>query len=179
MLPMKHGNHPFSNFPRTKLDRLVTPWRSEYIASARDADASGCILCKLRDDPENDEANFVVHRAAHTFVVLNRYPYVSGHLMIVPFAHVSLLDAADKATTDELMDLTKKAQTALSEVYRPDGFNVGMNLGAAAGAGVAHHIHIHILPRWVGDTNFMTLVGETRVLPEDLPSTYKKLHNRF
>lgn len=161
------------------MDRLWSPWRSEYIASAGDADPTACVFCKLRDEPENDAANFVVHRASHNFVALNRYPYISGHLLIVPYEHVGELDAAVKATTDELMDLTKRAQTALRELYRPDGFNVGMNLGRAAGAGIADHIHIHILPRWAGDTNFMTSVAEARVLPEDLATTYQKLRPVF
>jgi ATP adenylyltransferase len=161
------------------LDRLWSPWRSEYIASAGDADPTVCVFCKLRDDAENDAANFVIHRASHNFIVLNRYPYISGHLLIVPYEHVGELDAAAKATTDELMDLTKRSQTALREVYRPDGFNVGMNLGRAAGAGIADHIHIHILPRWAGDTNFMASVAEARVLPEDLATTYEKLRGKF
>jgi ATP adenylyltransferase len=161
------------------LDRLWSPWRSEYIASAGDADATVCLFCKLRDEPDNDETNFVLHRASHNFVVLNRYPYTSGHLLIVPYEHVGELDMAAKMTTDELMELTKQCQTALRDVYLPDGFNVGMNLGRAAGAGIADHIHIHILPRWSGDTNFMTSVGEARVLPEDLSTTYQKLQNRF
>jgi ATP adenylyltransferase len=137
------------------------------------------VFCNLRDDADNDAANFVLHRAAHNFVVLNRYPYISGHLLVVPYEHVSELDAAAKATTDELMDLSKQAQTALREAYRPDGFNVGMNLGRAAGAGIANHIHIHVLPRWSGDTNFMTSVAEARVLPEDLATTYEKLRRKF
>jgi ATP adenylyltransferase len=161
------------------LDRLWSPWRSEYIASAGDADPSVCVFCKLRDQAESDAENFVLHRAAHNFIVLNRYPYISGHLLIVPYEHVGELDAAAKATTDELMDLTKRSQTALREVYRPDGFNVGMNLGRSAGAGIADHIHIHILPRWAGDTNFMTSVAEARVLPEDLATTYEKLLREF
>jgi ATP adenylyltransferase len=161
------------------LDRLWSPWRSEYIASAGDADTTVCVFCKLREEPDNDAANFVLHRASHNYVVLNRYPYISGHLLIVPYEHVGELDAAAKATTDELMDLTKRSQTALREVYRPDGFNVGMNLGRSAGAGIADHIHIHILPRWSGDTNFMTSIGETRVLPEDLATTFGKLREKF
>ena len=161
------------------MDRLWSPWRSEYIASAGDADPTVCVFCKLRDDAENDAANFVLHRASYNYVVLNRYPYISGHLLIVPYEHVGELDAAAKATTDELMDLTKRSQTALREVYRPDGFNVGMNLGRSAGAGIANHIHIHILPRWAGDTNFMTSVAEARVLPEDLATTYEKLRGKF
>jgi ATP adenylyltransferase len=163
------------------LDRLWSPWRSAYIAagSAANSEADVCVFCKLRDDPANDAANFVLHRAAHSFVVLNIYPYISGHLLIVPNEHVGDLDAADKETTDEMMDLTKRCQTALREVYQPGGFNVGMNLGKVAGAGIVDHIHIHILPRWNGDTNFMTAVGETRVIPEDLTTTYQKLHGKF
>ena len=142
-------------------------------------DASDCVFCKLRDEPANDEANFVLHRARYNFVVLNRYPYISGHLLIVPYEHIGELDMAAKAITDELMDLSKQSQTALREVYRPDGFNLGVNLGRAAGAGIANHFHIHILPRWSGDTNFMTSVGEARVLPEDLATSYQKLRNRY
>jgi len=161
------------------LDRLWSPWRYEYIASGSTADSSNCIFCSLRDDPENDERNFVVHRASHSFVVLNIYPYISGHLLIVPNEHVGDLDAASKETTDELMDLTKRCQTALREAYQPAGFNVGMNLGKSAGAGIVDHIHIHILPRWTGDTNFMSTIGDTRVIPEDLATTYQKLRARF
>ena len=144
-----------------------------------ESESSSCVFCNLFADVSNDENNFVVCRAAHCFIVLNRYPYISGHLLVVPNDHLSELDAAAKETTDELMDLTKRAQTALRETYHPDGFNVGMNLGQAAGAGIVDHIHIHILPRWLGDTNFMTSVGETRVLPEDLTTTYRKLHGKF
>jgi ATP adenylyltransferase len=163
------------------VDRLWSPWRYEYIASsdAANLETSGCVFCTLRDDPVNDEANFVIHRASHNLVVLNLYPYISGHLLIVPYEHVGELDAASKETTDELMDLTKRSQTALRDAYQPAGFNIGMNLGRSAGAGIVEHIHIHILPRWVGDTNFMSTVGNTRVIPEDLSSTYEKLRTRF
>lgn len=161
------------------MDRLWSPWRSEYIASAGDAAETVCIFCKLRDEPDNDETNFVVHRGSHNFIVLNRYPYISGHLLIVPYEHIGELDKAAKATTAELMELAKQSQTALREVYQPDGFNLGMNLGRAAGAGIANHIHLHFLPRWSGDTNFMTSVGEARVLPEDLSTTYAKLLAKF
>jgi ATP adenylyltransferase len=163
------------------LDRLWSPWRYQYVASggAEDSKASGCVFCNLRDHPEHDETNFVLHRADHNFVVLNIYPYISGHLLVVPYEHVGDLDAAAKQTTDELMDLTKRCQTALRQAYQPAGFNVGMNLGHSAGAGIVDHIHIHILPRWTGDTNFMSTVGETRVIPEDLATTYQKLHGKF
>ena len=162
------------------MQRLWSPWRSEYIDSGgANSKTRGCVLCYLRDHPEEDESNYVLHRATHNLVVLNLYPYISGHLMIVPYEHVGDLDAASKETTDELMDLTKHAQMALREAYQPAGYNVGMNLGNAAGAGIAHHIHIHIMPRWAGDTNFMTTVASTRVLPEDLNATFQKLRDRF
>jgi ATP adenylyltransferase len=162
------------------LDTLWSPWRYEYIASGTaDAGPGGCIFCSIRDDPDRDEANFVVYRAAHSFVVLNIYPYISGHLLIVPYEHIAELDAASKPATDELMDLTKRCQTALREVYQPPGFNIGMNLGKAAGAGIVDHLHIHILPRWTGDTNFMSSIGNTRVIPEDLSTTYQKLRGKF
>jgi ATP adenylyltransferase len=162
------------------VDRLWSPWRYEYIASGSAvSESNGCVFCRLRDDPDKDEANFVIHRAAHSFIVLNIYPYISGHLLIVPYEHVSELDVAAKETTDELMDLTKRCQTALREAYQPTGFNIGMNLGRSAGAGIVDHIHIHILPRWIGDTNFTTAVSNTRVIPEDLATTYQKLHGKF
>ena len=143
------------------------------------SDTERCIFCEARDNPANDEKNFVLHRAEHNFVILNLYPYISGHLMIAPKHHLGEFDSAAKEVTDEMMDLAKRCQTALREVYHPNGFNVGMNLGRSAGAGVAHHIHLHIMPRWEGDTNFMSTVGETRVLSEDLPTTYRKLIAKF
>jgi ATP adenylyltransferase len=162
------------------LDTLWSPWRYEYIASGSSADAKpGCVFCSIRDDPDRDEANFVIYRGDLNFVVLNLYPYISGHMLVVPYEHVGELDAASKGATDELMDLTKRCQTALRAAYDPAGFNIGMNLGKSAGAGIADHIHIHILPRWTGDTNFMTSVGNTRVIPEDLPTTYQKIRARF
>ncbi len=163
------------------MDTLWSPWRYEYIAAGgvTEPDTQNCIFCKLRDDPAKDEANFVVHRASHSFIVLNIYPYISGHLLVVPYEHVGQLDAATKETTDELMDLTKRCQTALRDAYEPAGFNIGMNLGRSAGAGIVDHIHIHILPRWIGDTNFMSTIGNTRVIPEDLSTTYEKLRTRF
>jgi ATP adenylyltransferase len=141
--------------------------------------AQSCIFCDAVNDPANDEQALVLHRGAHAFVILNRYPYISGHLMIAPNAHLGELDAAPKEVTDEIMDLAKRCQTSLRAAYHPEGFNVGMNLGRAAGAGIADHIHMHILPRWVGDTNFMTAVSDTRVLPEDLQTTYRKLRDTF
>jgi ATP adenylyltransferase len=130
-------------------------------------------------DKENDADNYVVFRGGLNFVALNLFPYITGHLLVIPYAHLGEFDSASKDVTDEMMDLTKRSQTALREVYKPGGFNLGMNLGGAAGAGIVDHIHIHILPRWSGDTNFMTTVGETRVLPEDLTTTYTKLRGHF
>jgi ATP adenylyltransferase len=144
-----------------------------------DSEGNECVFCRIAATPDQDEANFVVHRGEHAFVVLNLYPYITGHLMIVPYLHASELDVVAKEITDEMMDLTKRSQTALREVYSPSGFNLGMNLGSAAGAGIADHLHIHLLPRWTGDTNFMTTVGETRVLPEALELTYSKLKQKF
>lgn len=161
------------------MDRLWSPWRAKYIASGVDSQAEGCVFCQMAADADRDETNFVLHRGEHGFVVLNLYPYISGHLMIVPYLHTSEFDSAPKEITDELMDLAKRSQSALREVYSPAGFNLGMNLGSAAGAGIADHMHIHLLPRWSGDTNFMTTVGDTRVLPEDLATTYSKLRTRF
>jgi ATP adenylyltransferase len=162
------------------VETLWSPWRYDYIKAAGGSNQSGgCVFCEIPKTPERDETNFVIHRALHNYVVLNIYPYISGHLLIVPFEHVADLDKAAKETTDELMDLTKRSQTALRDAYQPGGFNIGMNLGRPAGAGIADHLHIHIMPRWAGDTNFMSTVGETRVIPEDLATTYSKLKDRF
>ncbi len=162
------------------MDRLWTPWRYAYIkgASGHQSGDSSCIFCSLRDTSDDDAA-FILHRAQHNYIVLNIYPYISGHLLIVPYEHTPDLDAASAETTGELMSLAKTCQTILREVYQPHGFNLGMNIGKAAGAGVADHIHLHIMPRWMGDANFMTTVGETRVIPEDLTATFTKLRGRF
>lgn len=165
------------------VDRLWSPWRYNYIAGVgerSDDDPFSCIFCKLRDtDTSSDECNYILHRAEHNFIVLNIYPYAGGHLLVVPHEHTAELDRASDETTTELMRLAVRCQTALREVYLPDGFNLGINLGRAAGAGVAAHLHLHIVPRWTGDANFMTTIGETRVLSEDLTTTYKKLRERF
>lgn len=161
------------------MQRLWSPWRSKYIASGVDSQQEGCVFCSIAADPAQDAANFVLYRGSHAFALLNLYPYITGHLMVVPYLHTSEFDSVPKEITDEMMDLAKRAQTALREVYSPSGFNMGMNLGSAAGAGIADHIHIHLLPRWSGDTNFMTTVGESRVIPEALAVTYEKLKTRF
>ena len=164
------------------MERLWSPWRYQYISASgggEETPTSVCVFCEIQKDPDRDEANFVIKRASCNYVVLNLYPYISGHLLIVPNQHIGELDGAAKETTDELMDLTKRCQTALREVYKPAGFNVGMNLGRAGGAGIVDHIHMHIMPRWTGDTNFVSTVGETRVIPEDLATTYHKLKEKF
>lgn len=163
------------------MEILWSPWRAKYIASSSGGDtkSAGCIFCAISQDAANDEKNFVLYRAQFNFVVLNLYPYISGHLLIVPYEHIGDLDVVPKQTSDELMDLTKHSQTVLREAYSPPGFNLGMNLGAAAGAGIANHIHLHLLPRWSGDTNFMSTVAHTRVISEELETTYQKLRNKF
>lgn len=164
------------------MDILWSPWRYDYIRSneKRDSgDASDCVFCGLLQSPAGDDEKYIVHRAGHNFVILNIFPYITGHLMVVPFQHLPLLGAASKELTDELMDLTKRSQEILAEVYRPDGFNIGMNIGKAAGAGVAEHFHMHVMPRWTGDANFMTSIGETRTIPENLDTTYEKLKGKF
>jgi ATP adenylyltransferase len=127
----------------------------------------------------DDEETLVVHRGKKAFVILNRFPYTSGHVMIVPYAHVAELNLCDAGTLGEMMRLAQQTETALRTDYKPDGMNLGMNLGRAAGAGVVGHLHLHFLPRWIGDTNFMTVAGETRVQPEDLKTTYKRLFKAF
>ena len=158
------------------MDYLFTPWRYAYITAAT---APGdCLFCTLLQR-KNDEQALIVHRAEYCFVVLNAFPYTSGHAMVVPYDHVDELTKLSQPAAKEMMELTQKLEGVLRELYRPDGVNLGMNIGKAAGAGVAGHIHMHILPRWFGDVNFMSAVGETRVLPEDLPTTYKKLRSKF
>ena len=158
------------------MDYLWSPWRYQYVT--QQAPSEGCVFC-AKMQQENDEENFVIHRGRHNCVLLNLFPYTSGHLMIVPCRHIGQLADADDATWMEMMVLTRKAEQALQKTYRPDGINLGMNLGKSAGAGVADHIHMHVLPRWHADSNFITVVGETRVLPEALSETYRKLKPLF
>ena len=158
------------------MDYLWTPWRYAYITTAAKNDApESCIFCELPKLPDPEAR--IVHRAQHCFVVLNTFPYTSGHLMIVPFAHLAELHKLPEAAAHEMMDLSQKMEHVLRQVYSPDGINLGMNIGRAAGAGVAGHVHMHVLPRWVGDTNFMTVTSETRVLPETLEVTYKRVRD--
>jgi ATP adenylyltransferase len=158
------------------MDRLWTPWRYTYLTSA--APRSACIFCEKAADSD-DERNFVVHRGQHCFVMLNLYPYNNGHAMIAPYEHVATLADARAESLAEMMDLTRATEGHLRTVYKAPGYNVGMNIGECAGAGVAGHIHMHILPRWPGDVNFMAAIGETRVLPEDLHTTWTRLRDAF
>jgi ATP adenylyltransferase len=157
------------------MEHIWSPWRYRYIATA--SRETTCVFCRILQG--EDEKNFVVHRAKHNFVVLNLFPYTSGHLMIVPYEHVASLAQVSSEVTAEMMELAKQSQVAIEAEYNPDGFNIGMNLGRSAGAGVADHLHLHVVPRWAGDANFVSIIGETRVLPEELATTFEKLKKRF
>jgi ATP adenylyltransferase len=163
------------------VDVLWSPWRYSYITgeSGTNIEDGGCVFCNILNSPASDEEKFILTRAEHNFIVLNIFPYGTGHLLIVPYDHIAQLDDATKEITDEMMDLSKRSQGALRLVYDPHGFNLGMNLGRAAGAGVADHFHMHVLPRWFGDSNFMTPIGETRTMPESLETTFAKLKGRI
>ncbi len=154
------------------MDYLWTPWRYRYVADPEKD--SSCIFCDALA-AQDDARALIVFRAAKNFVILNRYPYTSGHVMVVPYAHVPDLAGAEPETLAEMMRLAQRVQVALGKTYRPQGYNLGINLGTAAGAGVTGHLHLHVLPRWAGDANFMTVTGETRVEPEDLATTYERL----
>jgi ATP adenylyltransferase len=135
--------------------------------------ATGCIFCEA--PKQSDEQALIVHRAEHCYVILNKYPYTNGHVMVVPYAHLDELQKLPVEAANEMMALTQRMEGALRSLYRPDGLNLGMNIGKAAGAGVAGHIHMHVLPRWVADANFMSVIGETRVLPESLEVTWTRI----
>lgn len=161
------------------MDVLWSPWRYDYITKSGSAKTSGCVFCDILHNSASDEENFIVSRAEFNFVILNIYPYTSGHVMVVPYKHLAHVSDGSPEATNEMMELTKRAQSVITEAYKPDGINLGMNLGQAAGAGVAEHYHMHVLPRWVGDANFMTAIGQTRTIPESLPDTYKKLKGKI
>jgi ATP adenylyltransferase len=154
------------------MDYLWTPWRYRYVADA--SKDEGCIFCDALA-ANDDTRTLIVLRSAKNFVILNRYPYTSGHVMVVPYAHVADLAAAEPDTLAEMMRLAQRVKTALDGTYHPEGFNLGMNLGRSAGAGVTGHLHLHVLARWAGDASFMTVTGETRVEPEELSTTFEKL----
>jgi len=158
------------------MDFLWSPWRYQYVTTA--GQAQDCIFCTLPAE-NRDRENYIVYRGRLNFVILNRYPYTSGHLMVVPFEHAPLVAQVAEETLMEMILLVRRAETYVRANYNPDGLNMGINVGRAAGAGVTGHIHMHVLPRWIADANFMTSVGETRVLPEDLSVTYEKLWRAF
>ena len=157
------------------MDRLWAPWRLSYVTAAQ-VPATDCIFC---DTTAGRDIDLVVLRGRDAYVILNLYPYNNGHLMVVPRRHLAALEALTADEQMELMQLTRLSEMALNEAYRPQGINVGINLGKAAGAGIENHLHIHLVPRWSGDTNFMTAVGQTRVLPEDLGATANRLRPIF
>jgi ATP adenylyltransferase len=154
------------------MDHLWTPWRYAYVSKG--VAMPECLFC-AKAGASHDRENYVVLRAEHNFIMLNAFPYSSGHVMIAPYAHVATLEQAEPATRDEMMRLTTHCETVLRALYKPDGINLGMNIGACAGAGVAGHIHMHVLPRWCGDASFMSTIAETRVLPEELGVTWERL----
>lgn len=160
------------------LARMDASWRRRYVEQATGREVRGCVFCELADAPL-DETTGVVERGETCFVVLNAYPYGSGHVLVLPRRHVARLDDLDETESSELWSTARRALRAIELAYAPDGANLGANLGRAAGAGIPDHVHLHALPRWEGDTNFMTAVGETRVLPEALEVSFTKLRGAF
>ena len=165
------------------MDYLWTPWRYRYVSSTGDnserESRESCVFCRILASQASDRDTLIVHRAEHNVVMLNRYPYTSGHMMVVPFDHVATLGEVSPLATEEMMRLTRQLERVLRSLYAPDGINIGMNIGRAAGAGVAGHIHMHALPRWIADSNFATVIGETRVLPEALSVTWERARAEF
>lgn len=162
------------------MDKLWSPWRSKYIESFKsDSDKSKCIFCQMRDLNPDDQSNLLVDKGLNTFTVLNLYPYNNGHLMIVPFKHTGDLSELSKEESNEMFEKLNLAKMALSEILNPHGFNIGANIGRVAGAGIEEHIHFHIVPRWNGDTNFMPVLGEVKVISQDLLDTKNKLLNFY
>jgi ATP adenylyltransferase len=158
--------------------RIWAPWRLAYVKDATKDVEQGCIFCSKPGEGD-DAANLIAHRGERCFVILNRFPYTNGHLMVAPYEHVAALEDVDADTIAEMMALAQQSIRALDDVYAPQGFNVGFNQGRVAGAGVEHHIHMHVVPRWGGDTNFMPVLGDTRVLPQSLEDSYAALRGRF
>ncbi len=156
------------------MDQLWSPWRLAYITGK--ASPGGCVFCDALGDAA---APLIVHRGRTCFVILNLFPYNNGHLMVIPNRHIATLTSATSEELCEMMELTRRAEIALTEAFAPHGMNMGINLGKPAGAGILDHVHMHVVPRWNGDTNFMTVIGQTRVLPEELPATADKLRPIF
>jgi diadenosine tetraphosphate (Ap4A) HIT family hydrolase len=165
------------------LEQLWAGWRHEYVVAATDAERAGddgaCVFCTLAASGAPSPDNGVVHRTERCYAVLNAYPYASGHLLIVPLRHVEEMDDLSSEESHELWDTTRAALGALASAYGPDGMNLGANLGRAAGAGIPRHLHLHVVPRWSGDTNFMTAIAGVRVLPESLAAAWEKLHGAW
>ena len=160
------------------MDVLFTPWRFSYLTSPKSETPAECIFCAAAK-AKNNRATLTLYRDPDALVMMNRYPYTNGHLMVAPIAHEARLYQSTDESLRALIRLTAEAQRILSDVYQPDGFNVGMNFGQVAGAGVADHYHMHIVPRWSGDSNFMTVTAKTRLVPEELEITFDKLQPRF
>jgi ATP adenylyltransferase len=167
------------------MDYLWSPWRYQYVTSGAPETPGPpvpgiepCLFCRIAGAAQ-DRENYVLYRAQRNFILLNRYPYAPGHLMIAPYEHVATLEEAQTETMEELIRLAQRAEAAVRSIYRAGGVNLGFNIGQCAGAGVAGHIHMHVLPRWHGDTSFITTTGETRVLPEDLTTSWEKLRAAF
>lgn len=158
----------------TYLNRLWTPWRMAYVQNTQPEE--GCIFCNYPKQPDGPQ-NLIVTRGKRAFVILNMFPYTSGHLMIVPYVHQPSLEMLDAVTRAEMMELLTRAVQVLRSAYHPQGFNLGANIGELAGAGIAEHMHLHVVPRWAGDTNFMTTLGDTRVIPENLEETYRRVRD--
>jgi len=158
------------------MKQIWSPWRMEYIMEH--SPMHGCIFCEAIRQAD-DETSLILFRGERAFVILNRYPYTSGHLMVVPYDHFGSITELDPDTRAEIMELMSKAEQVVKAEYHPEGFNLGANIGEAAGAGVPNHVHFHIVPRWSADANFMTAVADTRVLPEGLAQTYKRLKQRW
>ena len=159
--------------------RIWAPWRLEYVKDASKDNESQCIFCAALAPEEDDETNLIVHRGKTCFVILNKFPYTNGHLMVAPYAHLATLPDLDAETVAEMMALAQKAITVLDEVYGPQGYNAGLNQGRIAGAGYADHIHLHVVPRWAGDTNYMPVLADTRVMPQSLEDSYDSLVGKF
>ena len=157
------------------MERLWTPWRNEYVVSDK---TEGCFLCS-KPDQQSDEANFILFRSSLVYALLNTFPYNTAHLMVSPYSHTADLAGLDFEISSEMWSLVQRCTGILQDEYHPDGFNIGLNLGQAGGAGVVDHLHVHIVPRWLGDTNFMPVVGEAKVLPETLEQTYHRLISHF
>ena len=153
------------------MDTIWAPWRIQYIEAKKD---DGCIFCE-KPEQNRDKKNYILYRAKTSFVIMNIYPYISGHLMVAPYRHVAKLGVLNTEELGEIMKVVSDCTKVLEEVMTPQGFNIGANLGKVAGAGIEEHIHIHVVPRWERDTNFMPVISDTRVIPEALAATYDKL----